>query len=155
MLRYTKKIQKQKEHRIGWEDQTMCDKLISGFLLLYFLLCMDQIFHSFRLLMSFRKLFLRGAIILNHFIRSEVLYGMNSPFEQIQPFLPCLFFSRWTIPFIIRLKFIWHMFLFSAVEEIYSRVLRILRLRIWPYVYRDEKWKGNYIYIDYPKIVKT
>ena len=56
----------------------------------------------------------------------------NSPFEQIQRNLPRLF-KLWTIPFSIRLKFIyiWHMiFLFSAVEEIYSRVLRILRLRI-------------------------
>ena len=38
-------------------------------------------------------------------------------------------------------------FLFSAVEEINSRVLRILRLRIWPYVSRDKKWKGNYKHV--------
>ena len=78
----------------------------------------------------------------------------NSPFERIQRNLPRLF-KRWTIPFIITLKFIyiWYMFfLFSAVEGIYSRVLRILRLQIWPYVYQDKKWKGNYIYIQNTQI---
>ena len=84
------------------------------------------------------KVILRGAIIENHFIRSEVLYGMNSPFELIQPYLPCLFKS-WAISFVIRLKFIeiWHIiFLFLLFKKYTAeikhgnRVLRILWLHV-------------------------